>query len=485
MTEEKKGRRKRSGRRRGSSKKKGTETKKGTASSTRKKDQQASKKKTSKATGGKGRSRGRRRRPRSEIAKSTTRKTMLVSVGSERHQIAVLETGDLVEHYVTHSDSKSLVGNIYLGKVQNVLPGMEAAFVEIGEERNAVLYVKEVGFDEEIEGETPRIEKILRSGQSVLCQVTRDPMRSKGARLTMQVTLPGRYVVLVPESDFIGISRRLPDDERQRLRKLASRVQPPGFGLIVRTAAESAGEDELDRDVSNLVQSWYDISAKAGKGKAPKLIYSEPEMVTRVVRDLFTKDVEKLAVDDKKTFDQLKGYISEVTPDLGDRMELYQDDDLSLFERHHVIEQIRKALDRKVWLPSGGHIVIDRTEAMTVIDVNTGRYVGKSKSSLEETVYKTNLEAADEVAKQLRLRDIGGIIIIDYIDMIEISNRKEVIRRFKEALASDKTRTQVFDISELGILEMTRKNVSEGLLESFSELCETCEGSGLVLTDLE
>lgn len=407
---------------------------------------------------------------------------MLITAGEDRHQIVVLEKRNLVEHYVAHSDGRSIVGNIYLGKVHNVLPGMEAAFIDIGRGRNAVLYAGEVGFDEEIEGPPPRIEAVLSSGQSVLAQVTKDPLGSKGARLTTEISLAGRYLVLVPEGDSLGISRRLPDEERSRLKDIATKLRPEGYGLIVRTAAEGAGEDELKRDLERLVESWHDIYRLASKAKAPAQIYEEPELVIRVARDLFTDDVEKLIIDDKKIFDEIRDYIIGVTPELEGRIELHEDD-LPLFERFHVVEQIRKALDRKVWLPSGGHIVIEKTEAMTVIDVNTGKFVGKS--TLEETVLKTNLEAAEEIAKQLKLRDIGGIIVIDFIDMIQESNRAELLRSLREALSTDKARTQAYEVSELGIVQMTRKRVSEGLLDAFSEVCDKCGGRGILLTGLD
>ncbi len=436
------------------------------------------------SSGGSTRRRRRRRRPRSEPEEGPplTPRTMIIAVGTERNQIAVLEDGELVEHYVAHHEDRSIVGNVYLGKVQKVLPGMEAAFVDIGEDRNAVLYAGEVSFDEDLEGPPPRIEKVLRSGQSILCQVTKDPMRAKGARLTTEISLAGRHVVLVPEAKSIGISRRLPDDERRRLRDVADTVRPDGYGLIVRTAALGAKEEDVARDVDRLVRDWHDIDQKAQQAKAPARLHAEPELVIRVVRDLFNQEVERVVVDNKDAFERIRDYIADVTPDLADRMEPYENA-LPLFEKFHVVEQIRKALDRRVWLTSGGHIVIDRTEAMTVIDVNTGRYVGKS--TLEETVLKTNLEAAEEVAKQLRLRDIGGIIVIDFIDMLLERNQAEVLRVLKAALAKDKTRTQVFGISELGLAQMTRKKVSEGLLEAFSVTCETCHGWGIVLTDID
>lgn len=408
-------------------------------------------------------------------------RTMLISVGSDRIQIAALEGRELIEHYVAHTDDRSIVGNVYLGRVQNVLPGMEAAFLDIGESRNAVLYAGEVGFDEDIEGPPPRIETMLKSGQPVLAQVTKDPMGSKGARLTTEVSIAGRYLVLVPEADSLGISRRLSDDERRRLRDITSAIKPDGYGVIVRTAAEGAVEDDLRRDINRLVRIWTEVSAKSKKAKPPKLIYSEPDLAIRVIRDLFTGDVEKVIVDDEKVFQEIKDYLDEIAPDLSDRIERHTGA-LPLFEEHHVVEQIRKAVDRRVWLKSGGHIVIDRTEALTVIDVNTGRFVGKS--NLEETVLHANLEAAEEVAKQLRLRDIGGIIVIDFIDMLHERNRDELVKVFRDALGRDKTRTQVFGVSELGLIQMTRKKVSEGLLEAFSHRCEACEGRGLILTDI-
>ena len=429
------------------------------------------------------RRRKRTRRPRSESPpRPSGPRTMLISVGKDRNQIAILEKRDLIEHYVAHNDDRSVVGNIYMGRVQNVLPGMEAAFLDIGEARNAVLYAGEVGFDEEVDGPTPRIETMLKSGQAVLAQVTKDPMGSKGARLTTEVSIAGRYLVLVPTADFIGISRRLPDDERKRLRDITSQLRPDGHGLIVRTAAEAATEEDLRRDVARLVRIWTEVSEAAKKAKPPKLIYAEPELVIRVVRDLLTTEFEKVIIDDEQVFARIKEYVGEVTPDLASKMELYSDE-LPLFERYHVVEQIRKAIDRKVWLRSGGHIVIDRTEALTVVDVNTGRFVGKS--NLEETVFQANLEAAEEVAKQLRLRDIGGIIVIDFIDMVYERNRDELLRVLKEALKVDKTRTQVFGVSELGLVQMTRKKVSEGLLEAFSEPCDKCQGRGIILTDMD
>jgi ribonuclease E len=373
-----------------------------------------------------------------------------------------------------------MVGNIYLGKVQNVLPGMEAAFVDVGRGRNAVLYAGEVSYDEEIEGHAPRIEQVLRSGQNVMVQVTKDPIGGKGARLTQQVSLPGRYLVLVPNSQVFGISRRLPDKERQRLKDILKRIKPVDDGLIVRTAAEGADGADLEADLARLVEEWKAIEKSAKKGRAPRMVYEEPELTIRVVRDLFTAgEFREIVTDSVPVFDQVIAYLKGVAPDLVSKVHMHEGP-LPLFETFHVTEQIHKALDRKVWLPSGGYLVIDRTEAMTVIDVNTGKHVGKA--NLEETVTKTNIEAAEEIARQLRLRDIGGIIIIDFIDMLLEKNKEKVLTAIRTTMAQDKTRSQVFDIGPLGLLEVTRKRVSAGLLESFSETCPTCEGRGILLT---
>ncbi|HEX8100694.1 MAG TPA: Rne/Rng family ribonuclease [Actinomycetota bacterium] len=405
---------------------------------------------------------------------------MITEIG-DRDQIAVLEGRDLVEHYITRSGAHSMVGNVYLGKVQNVLPGMEAAFVDVGRGRNAVLYAGEVAYDEDVEGgETPRIEEVLKPGHNVLVQVTKDPMGGKGARLTQEVSLPGRFLVLVPNSDVFGISRRLPERERARLKDILKKVRPPEHGLIVRTAAEGASPEDLGADLDRLTEGWAQIEKSAKRGKAPRMLYEEPELTIRVVRDVFTGgEFKELITDSGEVFDRVHGYLQEVAPELAGRVRKHEGK-LPLLEEHHVVEQIHKALERKVWLPSGGYIVIDRSEAMTVIDVNTGKHVGTA--NLEETVTKTNTEAADEIARQLRLRDIGGIIIIDFIDMLFERNRDKVIQTLKDALAQDKTRSQVFDITPLGLLEVTRKRVSAGLVESFSETCPTCEGRGIVLT---
>ncbi|HEX2040784.1 MAG TPA: Rne/Rng family ribonuclease [Acidimicrobiales bacterium] len=429
------------------------------------------------------------RRGRERKGRPVGRYQMCVHVREQATQMAVLEGRSLIEHYVSRpqDDISQIDGNIYLGRVQNVLPGMEAAFVDIGTPKNAVLYRGDVHYDkEDVEGgrrDDVRIEQLLRPGQSVLCQVTKNPIGTKGARLTQEVSLPGRFVVLIPNSSTYGISKRLPDEERKRLRKVLDEVKPPEHGVIVRTAAENATTDELRRDVARLLRQWKEIEGLAKRSKAPTLLYREPDMAVRVIREEFNRDYRAVVIDDRALYDEVKQYVSEISPELEDRVEYYdaEAEALPLFERFHVHEQLHKALDRKVWLPSGGSLIIERTEALTVIDVNTGKNVGTS--SLEETVFRNNLEAAEEVARQLRLRDIGGIIVIDFIDMEIRKNRDEVMRAFRDALARDKTRTQVFDISELGLVEMTRKRVSEGLVESFSETCPTCKGRGIVFDD--
>ncbi|HEX9235950.1 MAG TPA: Rne/Rng family ribonuclease, partial [Actinomycetota bacterium] len=392
----------------------------------------------------------------------------------------VLEDRTLVEHYITRSGARSMVGNIVLGKVQNVLPGMEAAFIDIGRGRNAVLYAGEVSYDEEIEGQAPRIEHVLKSGQNVMVQVTKDPMGGKGARLTQEISLPGRFVVFVPNSQTFGISRRLPDGERQRLKDVLRQIRPPEHGLIVRTAAVDASAEDLTQDLERLKREWEEISKSAKRGKAPRALYDEPELTIRVVRDLFTGgEFKEIVTDSERIFGLVRDYLEQVAPELVPKIRMH-DGKLPLLEAYHALEQIHKALDRKVWLPSGGYIVVDKTEAMTVIDVNTGKHVGKA--NLEETVTKTNIEAAGEIGRQLRLRDIGGIIIIDFIDMLFERNKRKVVDTLKQILAQDKTRSQVFEIGPLGLLEVTRKRVSAGLLESFSETCPTCEGRGILLT---
>jgi ribonuclease E len=438
-----------------------------------------------KASGG----RSRRRSGRERRGRPVGRYLMCVHVRPHATQIAVLEGRTLVEHYVSRAadDATQIDGNIYRGRVQNVLPGMEAAFIDIGTPKNAVLYRGDVRYDlEDIEtarGATPRIEEMLRPGQVILCQVTKNPIGAKGARLTQEVSLPGRFVVMVPNSTAFGISKRLDDNERKRLRRIVDEVRPTGHGLIVRTAAEGASQDELRHDVERLVALWTAIEAEANRSNAPGLLYREPDLAVRIVREEFNREYRNVVIDDEDLYAQVREYIGQVNPELVDRVEYYDPvvENLPIFERFHVHEQLHKALDRKVWLPSGGSIIIERTEALTVIDVNTGKNVGKS--NLEETVYRNNLEAAEEIARQLRLRDIGGIIVIDFIDMEIRENRDRVSAALRSALSRDKTRTQVFDISELGLVEMTRKRVSEGLVESLSSTCTVCGGRGIVLDE--
>jgi ribonuclease E len=428
-----------------------------------------------------GRTTVRRQRESMPVVPRVTDKVMVITQHGERDQIAVLEERELVQHYVTRAGATSMVGNVYLGRVQNVLPGMEAAFVDVGRGRNAVLYAGEVNWSpEDLEGAPPRIEHVLKNGQSVLVQVTKDPIGGKGARLTAQISLPGRFLVLAPNSDVSGISRRLPDAERRRLKSFVKNLKPKEHGLIVRTAAEGASEEALAGDLARLLDEWAQIEKRSKKAKAPAVLYEEPELTVRVVRDLFTdEEYRDLITDSPRIFGLVTDYLRDVAPDVLSKVRLHEGP-LPAFEEFHIVEQIHKGLDRKVWLPSGGYLVIDRTEAMTVIDVNTGKSVGKS--NLEETVVNTNLEAAREVARQLRLRDIGGMIIIDFIDMLLEQNKAKVIDAMRESLAQDKSRSQVFDISPLGLLEVTRKRVSGGLLEAFSETCPTCEGRGLLIT---
>jgi len=407
-------------------------------------------------------------------------KVMLMTEHDERDQIAVLQDGVLVEHYITRSGARSMVGNIYMARVQNVLPGMEAAFVDVGRGRNAVLYAGEVAYDEEIDGPRPRIEHVLKNGQVIMVQVTKDPIGGKGARVTQDISLPGRYLVFVPRSQVFGISRRLPDEERQRLKKILKDVKPEGDGLIVRTAADGASAEDLSADLERLKEAWSAIQKASKRGRSPKILYEEPELTVRVVRDAFTEgEFKEIVTDSPQLYERVRSYLRDIAPELADRVRMHSGP-LPMLETYHAIEQIHKALDRKVWLPSGGYIVIDKTEAMTVIDVNTGKHVGKA--NLEETVTKTNMEAAEEIARQLRLRDIGGIIIIDFIDMLLEKNRRLVRDTLQNALAHDKTKSQVFDIGPLGLLEVTRKRVSSGLLEAFSQTCPTCEGRGILLT---
>jgi len=394
-------------------------------------------------------------------------------------QIGVLEDGILVEHYVTQAGSTSLIGNVYLGKVQNVLPSMEAAFVDIGRGRNGVLYAGEINWDllGIPNGPERRIENVLKSGETVLVQVSKDPVGQKGARLTAMVSLPGRYIVYVPNSSTTGISRKLPESERNRLKSVLRATLPEDGGVIVRTAAEGASEEDLSRDVTRLLAQWQDIQTKVTTASAPSLLYSEPDMTIKVVRDIFNEDVKALKVQGSDAYEMLEQYIGWVAPDLMSRLEKWVDKE-DIFTTFRVDEQLAKALDRKVYLPSGGSLVIDRTEAMTVVDVNTGRFIG-SGGNLEETVTKNNLEAAEEIVRQLRLRDIGGIIVIDFIDMVLESNREQVLRRLIECLGRDRTKHQVAEVTSLGLVQMTRKRLSQGLLEVFSTPCDSCGGRGV------
>jgi ribonuclease E len=432
---------------------------------------------------------GRRRPPiisESEFLarREAVERVMLVRQQGERTQIAVLEDSILVEHYVDKASHQSYVGNVYLGKVQNVLPSMEAAFVDIGKGRNAVLYAGEVNFDATgLEGVAKRIESALKSGQSIMVQVTKDPIGHKGARLTSQISLPGRYLVYVPGASMTGISRKLPDTERSRLKQILKKVAPEEGGIIVRTAAEGASEEELQHDVTRLVAQWQAIERKAKTANAPDLLYGEPDLTIRVVRDIFNEDFTKLVIASDSEWDLVDEYVRYVAPTLSDRMERWSDE-TDLFAAYRIDEQLAKALDRKVWLPSGGSLVIDTTEAMTVIDVNTGKFTGQG-GNLEQTVTRNNLEAAEEIVRQLRLRDVGGIIVIDFIDMVLESNRDLVLRRLIECLARDRTKHQVAEVTSLGLVQMTRKRVGSGLLAAFSVPCEHCSGRGvLVSTDL-
>ena len=439
------------------------------------------------------RTRTRRRSGRDRKSKQVGRYLVCVHVQPAMTQIAMLEGRSLVEHYVSRAadDTNQIDGNVYRGRVQNVLPGMEAAFVDIGIPKNAVLYRGDVRYDrEDVEGggggasaSQPRIEDVLKAGQTILCQVTKNPIGAKGARLTQEVSLPGRFAVLVPNSSAFGISKRLGDNERRRLRRIIDEVKPAGHGMIIRTAAEGVSADELQRDVETLLEQWNAIEAASKKSDAPGLLYREPELSVRILREELNAEYRGVVIDDRALFEQVRDYVRAVSPELSDRVEYYDpvEEGLPIFERYHVHEQLHKALDRKVWLPSGGSLIIERTEALTVIDVNTGKNVGKT--NLEETVYRNNLEAAEEVARQLRLRDIGGIIVIDFIDMEIRENRDKVAAALRNALARDKTRTQVFDISELGLVEMTRKRISEGLLETLSTECAVCGGRGVTLDD--
>ena len=406
---------------------------------------------------------------------------MVVRQIDDRIQIAVIEDKVMVEHYVNRNSNVSYVGNVYLGRVQNVLPSMEAAFVDIGKGRNAVLYAGEVNWDAAgiSESEPRKIEMVLKTGQPVLVQVTKDPIGQKGARLTSQISLPGRYVVYVPGGGMSGISRSLPEQERTRLKAILKDLIPEGAGVIVRTAAEGASEEEITNDVARLKSLWDDIYQKSENPNfhAPTALYSEPDLAIRVIRDIFNEDFRKLIVQGSQAYEEIKNYLGFIAPELVSKLEKYTGTG-DLFAEYRVEEQLAKAFDRKVYLPSGGSLVIDRTEAMIVIDVNTGKFIGKG-GNLEETVTKNNIEAAEEIARQLRLRDLGGIVVIDFIDMILESNREAVLRRLVECLGRDRTKHQVAEVTSLGLVQMTRKRVGQGLIEAFSTTCDSCSGRGI------
>jgi ribonuclease E len=429
----------------------------------------------------------RRRRGGERKNRAQGRYLMCVHTTKDATHIATLEGRSMVEYTVAKNadETNQIDGNIYVGRIQNVLPGMELAFVDIGIPKNAVLYRADVTLeDEDLEGQrqsSKRIEEIIKAGQTVVCQVTKNAIGAKGARLTQEVSLPGRFAVLVPNSSTIGISKRLPDGERRRLRKIIDDVKPEHHGIIIRTAAEGVSAEDLSRDVTSLAEKWAAIEAEVAKSNAPRLVYRDLDLAVRVLREELNDDYRGVLIDDRDLFEKVREYVMAVNPELADRIEYYDRgaEELPLFERYFVHEQLHRALDRKVFLPSGGSLIIERTEALTVIDVNTGKNVGTT--NLEETVFRNNLEAAEEVARQLRLRDIGGIIVIDFIDMEAKGNREAVASALRQALSRDKTRTQVFDISELGLVEMTRKRVNEGLLESVSSVCAVCDGRGFVV----
>ncbi|MYW76155.1 Rne/Rng family ribonuclease, partial [Pseudonocardia sp. SID8383] len=439
-----------------------------------------------------GRDAGRRRPPilsESEFLarRESVDRQMVIRQRSDRTEIGVLEDDILVEHFITGGNSgSSMVGNVYLGRVQNVLPSMEAAFVDIGRGRNAVLYAGEVDWDAAgLNGKARKIEQALSSGDQVLVQVTKDPVGHKGARLTTQISLAGRFLVYVPSGGAAGISRKLPDTERKRLKEMLKEIVPADAGVIIRTASEGVSHEALERDVRRLQAQWEVVKEKANKTgpgapKAPTLLYEEPDMLVKVVRDQFNEDFSKLIVSGADAWDTVSGYVGHVAPELTDRMHRHTGPS-DVFTEYRIDEQLLKALDRKVWLPSGGTLVIDRTEAMTVVDVNTGKFTG-SGGNLEETVTRNNLEAAEEVVRQLRLRDIGGIIVVDFIDMVLEANRDLVLRRLTECLARDRTRHQVAEVTSLGLVQMTRKRVGGGLLEHFSTTCEHCRGRGVIVS---
>jgi ribonuclease E len=439
-----------------------------------------------------GRESGRRRTPVLSEAEFLARREsvvrkMIIRQRDNLAQIAVLEDDILVEHYVDRASAASLIGNVYLGRVQNVLPSMEAAFVDIGRGRNGVIYAGEIDWDYfGAEGQNRKVEKVLKSGQTILVQVTKDPVGAKGARLTNHVSIPGRYIVYAPGGHLSGISRKLPESERRRLKDILSALVGDSASVIVRTAAEGASEEELIRDVNRLKAQWEDIERKVAAGNAPQLLYAEPDLTVRIVRDLFTEDFSELIISGNggitDAYDSVEAYVSHVAPHLKDRLRRWESDH-DLFAEYRLDEQIAKALERKVFLPSGGSLIIDRTEAMTVIDVNTGKFTGTG-GNLESTVTSNNLEAAEEIVRQLRLRDIGGIIVIDFIDMVLPSNRELLLRRLVECLGRDRTRHQVAEITSLGLVQMTRKRIGTGLLEAFTTECPRCHGRGYELHDL-
>ncbi len=414
---------------------------------------------------------------------------MLVHTDGHSTHVAMLEGRSLIEYYVSHAEDTStqIHGNIYMGRVENVLPSMESAFVDIGSAKNAVLYQGDVVYNpEEFErsSDTTLINQVLQPKQTIMCQVTKNPIGHKGARLTQEVSLAGRYVVLIPNQGGISVSKQLTDKERKRYREVVNRVKPKEHGIIVRTAARNSAEKDIEADVRRLLAEWEDIEKRQKGAKVPSLIYEEPDLALQVIREQFGTDFRSVIVNDRKLFQKVKDYVGGITPKLADRVQFYDEaaDDLAMFDRYHVKSQLRKALDKKVWLPSGGSLIIESTEALTVIDVNTGRNLGQT--TLKDTIFQNNMEAAEEIARQLRLRDIGGIIVIDFVDMDDQSQRKKLMKAFREALSRDKTRFFVIDMSDLGLVQMTRKRIGEGLVESFTEQCDTCEGEGHSLLPL-
>ena len=414
---------------------------------------------------------------------------MLVHTDGHSTHVAMLEGRSLIEYYVSHTEDTStqIHGNIYLGRVENVLPSMESAFVDIGSSKNAVLYQGDVVYNpDEFErsSDTTLINQVLQPKQAIMCQVTKNPIGHKGARLTQEVSLAGRYVVLIPNQGGISVSKQLTDKERKRYREVVNRVKPEEHGIIVRTAARNSPEKDIEADVGRLLAEWEDIEKRQKGAKTPSLIYEEPDLALQIIREQFGADFRSVIVNDRKLFQKVRDYVKNITPKLADRVQFYDEaaDDLPMFDRYHVKSQLRKALDKKVWLPSGGSLIIESTEALTVIDVNTGRNLGQT--TLKDTIFQNNMEAAEEIARQLRLRDIGGIIVIDFVDMDDQDQRKKLMKAFRDALSRDKTRVFVIDISDLGLVQMTRKRIGEGLVESFTEQCQTCEGEGHSLLPL-